>query len=991
MVLATMILSTLLMFPSGFADVDGTKRYDISGVVTTTSLDEYISGATVILTNLHTGDVYTNITYDAGKFLFSKNEKGDKYITAGYYQLEVKQPNNNYIQTNDSTVDLTVDGDSNPDLQILKLQRVPGKPKYTIQGFVFDEFNNLLENTEVFLKSLDYNGYETVAYKTNDTGEYKLTTFRGSFELWAKAEGYAAYIETVDLNQNYNEHNITLNSTELVIKGIFNLEKNPGDVIPYWFLFDEDNHNIIYTTFSPPLLTIKDIYFGNFSLIVDAPGYRPYYHSEIIRITPENTSYTLEGNKQLKLTNDEKIETKIEFRDDNWNKLKVTETWTLNHDSELFGLDMVNYGDPVTIGDPRFQIDYEPGFGIGDDGVSNRYAIDDEEYTAFINWLKTKGPYHYYTNGYFEINNTHFGWDSNSVSVSASGFQGTDVDSTNAMVLTTTANYNHLPGDSPLNSSYYKVTFSKLRENEIINFNIPSGYEISDPDVYNNATVWVKSSRMCQINYTEKVSIFIVKHNKPTAEFKTSKNYTKAKVDIEFNGEESQPGSGVIVNYTWNFADGKMGYGVKTKHNYTESGVYNVTLTVKTTANLVDIAWEHVTIDKTPPTVVIELENETQAPLVELLENIPTEEFLIYFNGSKSKDTIDGSKPGEILNYLWDFGDGSGQKPVNKVSRHSFKDPGFYTVILNVTDKAGNHAIKELEIRIKDREAPQPKMFTKPANKVCLINESIIINASTTTDNYDPKENITFVWDLDSTVDGNNDGNMTNDQDAKGYLITYYPTNVGPVTITLMVTDKSNNFGHSVDLPLPDWTIDVVGVDLRFAPVKEDIDKFIDFSKSKPKDGDKVKFTINITNEGMVTARDIQVRMYIDGKSKATKTISILEQDDSQELTFKWTASGIKKHKISFNVTLINLSWEQSWTNNEREMQYRVLEKPFWDLTTMIVVIVIVIIIIIVLVYLYVRRRQEAEFESISKKSKKKEKKEKKEKPEKKEKKGKKK
>ncbi|RLF39754.1 MAG: hypothetical protein DRN12_06520 [Thermoplasmata archaeon] len=57
---------------------------------------------------------------------------------------------------------------------------------------------------------------------------------------------------------------------------------------------------------------------------------------------------------------------------------------------------------------------------------------------------------------------------------------------------------------------------------------------------------------------------------------------------ILFDASGSYDLDGTIVNYTWNFGDGNIGYGVKVSHRYTEAGVYNVTLTVKDDDNLIN-------------------------------------------------------------------------------------------------------------------------------------------------------------------------------------------------------------------------------------------------------------------------------------------------------------------------------------------------------------------------------------------------------------------
>ncbi|MEM2583283.1 MAG: PKD domain-containing protein [Candidatus Thermoplasmatota archaeon] len=49
---------------------------------------------------------------------------------------------------------------------------------------------------------------------------------------------------------------------------------------------------------------------------------------------------------------------------------------------------------------------------------------------------------------------------------------------------------------------------------------------------------------------------------------------------INFDARNSYDLDGYIANYTWDFGDGSIGYGIVVEHSYNLSGIYNVTLTV---------------------------------------------------------------------------------------------------------------------------------------------------------------------------------------------------------------------------------------------------------------------------------------------------------------------------------------------------------------------------------------------------------------------------
>jgi len=66
----------------------------------------------------------------------------------------------------------------------------------------------------------------------------------------------------------------------------------------------------------------------------------------------------------------------------------------------------------------------------------------------------------------------------------------------------------------------------------------------------------------------------------------------ECKVDefIEFDGSKSVDAEGDISNYTWDFGDGEMDYGISPTHSYDVKGVYTVTLTVMDGSNQSDSA-----------------------------------------------------------------------------------------------------------------------------------------------------------------------------------------------------------------------------------------------------------------------------------------------------------------------------------------------------------------------------------------------------------------
>ena len=58
-----------------------------------------------------------------------------------------------------------------------------------------------------------------------------------------------------------------------------------------------------------------------------------------------------------------------------------------------------------------------------------------------------------------------------------------------------------------------------------------------------------------------------------------------------------------------------------------------------------------------------------------------------------------GCSTGTIMNYLWDFGDGSTSTSVKPT--HVFKDPGDYKVTLEISDSENTVSKSEVTIKVK--------------------------------------------------------------------------------------------------------------------------------------------------------------------------------------------------------------------------------------------------------------------------------------------------
>ena len=147
-----------------------------------------------------------------------------------------------------------------------------------------------------------------------------------------------------------------------------------------------------------------------------------------------------------------------------------------------------------------------------------------------------------------------------------------------------------------------------------------------------------------------------------------------ANVTVTFDGTGSDDPDGDITAWDWTFGDGMTGTGPTPVHTYLSGGLYHVILQVTDDDNLTasDTATARIGDLSLPPTA------DANGPYNGRVGVALT------FDGSGSSDP-----DGDIVQYDWDFGDGStaidgGPTPVN-----NYAAGGKYIVRLTVTDDSG--------------------------------------------------------------------------------------------------------------------------------------------------------------------------------------------------------------------------------------------------------------------------------------------------------------
>ena len=169
----------------------------------------------------------------------------------------------------------------------------------------------------------------------------------------------------------------------------------------------------------------------------------------------------------------------------------------------------------------------------------------------------------------------------------------------------------------------------------------------------------------------------------PRAEFTATPRFDYPPLKVTLDASASSSPNGAIVSYAWDFGDGDTDSGVTVTHTFAEKGVYDITLVVTDSAGQIGA--------------------RTQS--VEALNRVPTAIFTSspYWAGTFTPFTFDASdssdSDGEIVQYIWSFGDGSTGEGI--VVQHEYAVPGWKPVVtLTVVDEDGGSSSTSRQVTV---------------------------------------------------------------------------------------------------------------------------------------------------------------------------------------------------------------------------------------------------------------------------------------------------
>ena len=111
---------------------------------------------------------------------------------------------------------------------------------------------------------------------------------------------------------------------------------------------------------------------------------------------------------------------------------------------------------------------------------------------------------------------------------------------------------------------------------------------------------------------------------------------------------------------------------------------------------------------------------------------------------------------------------------------------GTHTVIYHVTDDDGVRVSEVLSVEVLNIP---PIVRTKEI--ACIALETCILDATSTIDSLNDLDQITVVWDLDTSVDSNGDGIKDNDADKIGKQIEHVFRKQGSYTLRVIAWDEN--------------------------------------------------------------------------------------------------------------------------------------------------------------------------------------------------------
>ena len=311
-----------------------------------------------------------------------------------------------------------------------------------------------------------------------------------------------------------------------------------------------------------------------------------------------------------------------------------------------------------------------------------------------------------------------------------------------------------------------------------------------------------------------------------------------------------------IANYTWSFTDGvpKVLYGVEAQYAFVNASVYSVSLNVTDDAG----NWNSTTI-----TITV---RDITPPRAEAGPNVTIDQHEnILFSSTGSGDNVG------IANYTWNFTCGGicnrlyGSSPL-----FTFHFVGNYTIMLRVTDFAGNRAEDNLTVNVRDITVPSAL-----AGEDVIVDQHIpvFLNGSGSSDNVAVAN---YIW---SFVENGTPVTLF------GHQVERVFHHAGVFNITLLVTDAAGNSAEDRILVTVNDTTPPVALAGTNISLDQHGIAYLDASSSSDNVG-IIEYTWNISlpNSSLVlTGMNTSYQFHIAGRFTVSLTVRDLRGNSAND------------------------------------------------------------------------------------------------------------
>jgi len=338
----------------------------------------------------------------------------------------------------------------------------------------------------------------------------------------------------------------------------------------------------------------------------------------------------------------------------------------------------------------------------------------------------------------------------------------------------------------------------------------------------------------------------------PVAAFSATPTNPMVNAWVQFDATASADSDGSIVSYSWNFGDGSTDIGSLVWHRFSVAGTYVVTLTVTD---------DDGATDSTSHAIQVGPSNQSPVAAFTFAPPIPLVNGWVQFNASAASDP-DGS----IVNYAWNFGDGS--TDIGSVVWHRFSGAGIYVVTLTVTDDDGaaNTITQAIQVGGSVNSAPTASFSHLPASPT--IGEWVRLDGTGSTDSDGSISS--YQWSF-------GDGTAP----VSGPVVYHQFTGAGTYVVSLTVTDDDGATDSAVQGIGVGTVLQAPVALFTFAPVAPTVGQsvFFNASASYDPDGAIVSYAWDLDGNGADDAFAPTMNATYNSPGVAMVRLTVIDND----------------------------------------------------------------------------------------------------------------